>query len=320
MSYNLDLYDMKLLYELDKDSSQSIASLAKTLRRSKQFIIYRMKKLEEEGIIEGYSAIVDMSKLGYFTFRVYFKFQQMTDNEGKLFVEHIKENHQEVWTITAMHGKWDYAIFLGVKSINEFHKVWDEIMNKYKKNIKNYNVAVYSPIYNFNRKFFLDNFKNVIERVYGASTEEKIDKIDLDLIEVYAKNVRESSIVIGEKLGISDDSVRRRIKSLEQRKIIVGYKIGLNLEKLNYTGYRIDLQLNSTSKNTEIYNYCKNHKAIYQVNKSIGGADFEMEVIVKDRPELFQLIDEIKSKFHDVVNDVDYFGFSVFLLLTYIPD
>lgn len=320
MNYILDLYDWKLLYELDRDSSQSVSNLAKNLRRSKQFITYRMKRLEEEGIIEGYQAIVDMSKLGYFTFRVYFKFQQMTEADGKFFVDYVKSNHPDVWTITAMHGRWDYALFLGVKTIGEFHKIWEEIMKNYKRNIKQYNVSLYAPIYNFNRKFFVDKFRNVVERIYGAGTQDKIDTTDLKLIEIYAKNVRESSITVAQKLKISDDSVRKRIKSLEKRKIIVGYKIGLNLEKLGYSGYRVDLQLNSTHKNAQIFEYCKSHRYVYQVNKSIGGADFEIEVIVKDRAHLLAIIDEFKSKFQEVINDVDYFGFSVFHLLTYIPD
>mgnify|MGYP001562136801 FL=1 len=62
------------------------------------------------------------------------------------------------------------------------------------------------------------------------------------------------------------------------------------------------------------------HKNIYQINKSIGGADFEIEAIVRDLSHLRELIDEIKQKFKDVVNDVDYFGFSTFHILKYIPD
>lgn len=56
------------------------------------------------------------------------------------------------------------------------------------------------------------------------------------------------------------------------------------------------------------------------INKSIGGTDFEIEIIVKDLVHLLSLIDEIKSTFKDVVNDVDYFGFSTFHILQYIPD
>jgi len=320
MAQKLDLYDNKLLYELDKDSSINLSKLAKKLRRSKQFILYRMKKLEEVGIITGYHAIVDMSKLGYFTFRVYFKFQQMTKEDGKEFVEYIRNNLKQVWTITSMHGKWDYALFLGVKTISEFHNIWDEIMMSYKEKIKSYNVAVYAPIYNFNRKFFLEESKESIERIYGTGEKEKVDDLDWKLIKIYANNVRQSSLEVSEKLKVSPDTVRKRIKKLEKRKIIVGYKIGLNLEKLGYVSYRVDLQLISTKRNKELFNYCRNHRNIYQINKSIGGADFEIEVIVKDLENLIELIDEIKTKFKDVINDVDYFGFSTFHILQYIPD
>ena len=50
------------------------------------------------------------------------------------------------------------------------------------------------------------------------------------------------------------------------------------------------------------------------------GADFEIEAVVKDFPHLIELIDEIKNKFKDVVNDIDYFGFSTFHILQFIPD
>src|SRR3989344_9091355 len=113
----IDAYDRKLLYELDKNSKISLQELSAKLRRSKQFVLYRMKQLEESNIITGYNAIVDMSKLGYFSFRVYFKFQQTTIDEGRQFVDYVRNNLKQVWTITSMHGKWDYALFLGVRNI-----------------------------------------------------------------------------------------------------------------------------------------------------------------------------------------------------------
>lgn len=315
----IDLYDKKILYELDKKSNIGLNKLAKKIRKSKQFVLYRMKRLEDEGIITNYTAIVDMSKLGYFTFRVYFKFQKMTEEDKKMMVEFIRKEKQ-IWSITIMHGKWDIALFLGVKKISEFHKIWEDIMSIYKKNISRYNVAVYAPIYNFNRKFFLEKEEESLTRVYGDGAKEDIDKLDWEIIEKYANNVRQSSSEIAKKLEITADTVRSRIKKLEARNIICGYKIGLDLNKLGYISYRVDLQLNSTSKNKELFEFCRIHKNIYQVNKSIGGSDFEIEVIVKDINRLFKLIDEIKTKFKDVVNDVDYFGFSTFPILQYIPD
>src|SRR3989338_6301706 len=182
MTYNIDIYDKKLLYELDKDSSINLAELSKKLRRSKQFILYRLKKLEEFKIITGYNAIIDMSKLGSFTFRVYFKFQQTTAEEGTRFIDYVRKNFAQVWTIASMSGKWDYAIFLGVKKISEFHDIWDGIMLQFKPKIRNYNVAVYAPVYNFNRTFFLESSAEVIERVYGIGEKEELDELDWELI------------------------------------------------------------------------------------------------------------------------------------------
>ena len=220
----LDAFDKKLLYELDRNSRAELASLAKKLQRSKPFVLYRIRRLEEEGVITSYTAIVDMSKLGYFTFRAYIKFQQMTVDETQKFVQHVRDKLKQVWTITTMHGKWDIALFLGVKKMSEFHEIWDNIMLSYKKNIKSYNVAVYAPIFNFNRTFFIDTKEEVLTRVYGAGEKEDIDELDNKIIELYAPNVRQSAADIAKKLGVSPDTTRSRIKKLEHKKIIVGYK------------------------------------------------------------------------------------------------
>jgi len=315
----LDKFDRKILYELDKDSSISLNELSKIIGRTKQFVHFRIKKLEEEEIIEGYNAIVDMSKLGYFTFRLYFDFQDFLSEDETKFVNFLKKIPQ-VWTITRMHGKWDYAVFIGVKTIKEFHEVWDAIMLHYKEKIKKYNVSVYSPIFNFNRKIFTEKVGEVIQRRYGDGEKEDLDDFDVKLIHTYAVNVRQSYLEIANKLKVSHDKINERIKKLEKKKVIVGYTIGLNLSKLGFQGYRVDLELNTTKKNQEIFDYCRRHKYIYQINKSIGGANFEIEVIVKDLNHLIELIEEIKQEFKGIINDVEYFGFSTFYLLKFIPD
>ncbi len=315
----LDKFDKKILYELDKNSSISLNELSKIIRRSKQFIHFRIKKLEEEKIIEGYNAIVDMSKLGYFTFRLYFDFQDFLTEDETKFVNFVKKIPQ-VWTITRMHGKWDYAVFIGVKTIKEFHEVWDAIMLHYKEKIKKYNVSLYSPIFNFNRKIFTEKVGEVIQRRYGDGEKEDLDDFDVKLIHAYAVNVRQSYFEIANKFKVSHDKIKERIKKLEKKNVIVGYTIGLNLSKLGFQGYRVDLELNTTKKNQEIFDYCLKHKYIYQINKSIGGANFEIEVIVKNLNHLIEIIEELKQEFKGTINDVEYFGFSTFYLLKFIPD
>jgi len=62
---NLDLKDRKILYELDLNCRQSNAQIGKKVGLSKEVVKYRIKRMEEEGIISGYWTEIDSYRLGY---------------------------------------------------------------------------------------------------------------------------------------------------------------------------------------------------------------------------------------------------------------
>ncbi|MGV8086206.1 MAG: AsnC family transcriptional regulator [Candidatus Woesearchaeota archaeon] len=315
----LDLLDKKILFELEKDSSIPISLLAKKIKRSKESVNYRINRLKEQNLLRNCTAIVDMSKLGYLTFRIYIKWQNATVHLKKQFYEDMG-TYENVWTTTELHGRWDSAFFIGIKMdeyIEKFHKIWNELMLKYKSNIAEHKIAIYAPIYNFNKRFFYDT-KELITRVYGEKGFVEHDEIDEQIVNIYAADVRQSLLNISKQVGVSIETIRRRIKLLEKNKVIVGYKIDLNLSKLGYQGYRVDFALNSMEKNRELFEYIKHHKYFYQINKSIGGADFECEVVVKDLAHLLEILEEIMIKFSGVIKNYEYMGYTSFPKLSII--
>lgn len=319
MIVKLDQWDRKILYELDKDASTGLKDLSKVIGRSKEFVHYRIKRLENEKVIKGYTAIVDMSKLGYFTFRVYLRFQNADEDKIEEMVEYLKAE-DEVWTIAQLHGRWDYAFFIGVKKIPDFHNVWKGFLSGFKENIRENRIAIYSPIHNFNKRFFMPPGTKVIEKVIGTGPEEKIDRLDLKIIKTWGVNVCQSSSEVAKKLNTSPKTISTRIKALRKKKIVVGCKIDLDQSRLGYQGYRVDLSLNTMEKNRELFSYCRNHPNIYQINDSIGGADFEFEVIVKDVDELLKMMNGMMKRFRGMIRDYEYFSFLVFPKLTIVPD
>ena len=319
MVVKLDGWDRKVLYELEKDASISLSKMSKAVGRSKEFISYRIKRLEGEGVIKGYTAIVDMSKLGYFTFRVYLKFQNTDDLKVMEMVELLKKE-EKVWTIAKLHGKWDYAFFIGVKNLMEFHDVWDAFLSTFKENIKENRIAIYSPIYNFNKRFFMPEGKGIVERAIGVGPEQKVERLDMNIIKTWGSDVRQSSPEVARKLNTTPKTVTRRIKVMRMKKIITGCKIDLDQGTLGYQGYRVDLSLNSVMRKRELFSYCKNHPNIYQINDSIGGADFEFEIIVQGLEELLRIMNDMMVTFRGVIRDYEYFSFLVFPKLTIVPD
>ncbi|WP_423792207.1 winged helix-turn-helix transcriptional regulator [Methanocaldococcus indicus] len=61
----MDEKDLKILKILMENGRMSYTEIAKKLNTSESSIRKRVKKMEEEGIIKGYSVIIDPSKLGY---------------------------------------------------------------------------------------------------------------------------------------------------------------------------------------------------------------------------------------------------------------
>ena len=317
----LDKIDQKLLFELEKNSKLPASILAKKIKTSKEVVSYRINRLMERGILRSCTAIVDMAKLGYLTFRIYIKWQNIDLKEKQEFYKQIGEN-KNVWTTTELHGKWDFAIFLGIKRdeyIDKFHTIWNNILKTYKNRIAETKIAIYAPIYNFNKRFFIDQ-KEVIARISGEGKVIGYDELDEKIIMAFSSNVRQSLSSVASAAGTSIETVRRRIRELEEKGVIVGYKIDLDLGKLGYQGYRVDFTLNNTNRNAELFEYLKQHKYFYQINKSIGGADLETEIVVKDLPHLLELLEEVMARFKGTVKNYEYMGYTNFPKLSIVPD
>ncbi len=319
MEVKLDNWDRKILYELDRDASIGLKKIAVLVGRSKEFVSYRIKRLEKEKVINGYTAIVDMSKLGYLIFRIYLRFQNTCDERVKEIVDYLKEEDR-IWTIAQLHGRWDYAFFIGIKNVQDFHEVWKQFLFRFKENINESRIAIYYPVYNFNKRFFMSQRHKVVERVIGTGPLEKVDGLDMKIIRTWGVDVRQTPSEIAKRLKTSPKTISSRIKMLKKKKIIVGCKADIGQDRLGYQGYRVDLCLNSTEKEDELFAYCKNHPSIYQINDSIGGADFEIEMIVKNLQELLEIMNEMMVSFKGSIRNYEYFSFLVFPKLSIVPD
>lgn len=61
----MDELDSRILEELQRDGRLSVSRLADVLNKPRTTIVNRLTRLEEEGVITGYRAIIDPAKLGY---------------------------------------------------------------------------------------------------------------------------------------------------------------------------------------------------------------------------------------------------------------
>ncbi|MGP3988638.1 Lrp/AsnC family transcriptional regulator [Streptomyces sp. 3N207] len=76
---SIDETDMRILNALQQDGRASYAQLARTVSMSASAVTERVRRLEESGVISGYSAVVDPERLG-FTILAFVRLRYPTGN------------------------------------------------------------------------------------------------------------------------------------------------------------------------------------------------------------------------------------------------
>ena len=301
----LDLKDRKIIRELDMNARISYASLGKKVRLSKQVVKYRVDKLESQNIIQGYNALIDISKLGQTIYVVYLKLVQISSVKEKEWIDKIEKNIN-VLAVGKNAGQWDMTIALRCSNNQNLDSVLKEIISNKSENIKE--KLITSEI---EATYFAMNVIHK-EKIQETSTSkntqiEKIDKEDEQIIALLSENCRMSLLDISEKVKMSPNGVKNKIKNLEKKKIIIGYKTKINYEKLGYLHFRVFLHLGKFTN--ELYENIKDflsHKGnVESVSRYMGYADVDFRCYSQDILGLYNLISELKDNFLQNIIGVD---------------
>ena len=301
--YSLDLRDRKILFELDKNSRISLTELAKKLKTSKEVIHYRINNLIKEKIILKFHTVPSTYRFGLTAYKVYLRLSDSSDEDLKKLIDYLITNKDVFW-IGVCKGRWDLIFGIWAANLEEFFQSHDSILNKFSKFIQEKELSVSRENIQFNRRWLYDDNNRIIEFNFG----EKEPKIELDakdkkIIDELTKDSRKSIVAIAEDTGLSLDTVRYRIKSMERDGIIKGYKCLLNPNKLGFTTCKAFIFFKDITdeKKREFINWCKNLKNTINIVTTFAPWDIEMEFETSDYEEFFSVMDEIKNKFNDII-------------------
>lgn len=120
MSYQPDQIDLKILRILQKDSSRTHKSIAEELGMTNTPIFERTRRLEREGYIDKYMAVVNRRKLGYKqTVFIGITLKGHTRDYLDRFVKIIAE-FEEVLECHRVSGSYDYLLKIVVKDVEAY--------------------------------------------------------------------------------------------------------------------------------------------------------------------------------------------------------
>ena len=305
---SLDKTNLKILYNLDYNARIPLTELSKKVSISKQNLNYRLKKLINDNVILGFMSVIDIHHLGYLTYRLYFRFKNVDSDKEKEIIDYFKKNNNVLWLVSTS-GSWDLEIvFVARNSIhlnNIFKKIKENLGNYFSK--YNYSASIFN--YHFKRDYLLDSKREeLVPKYYGFEPKkENLDKLDSDILIQLSKNCRQNNQEIGKKLGVTYHTIKNRIKSMEERKIIQSHRILINLEKINRKFYKALVKLNNPTKEDEkkIYSFCSQFNFVVYLVEVLGEWQLEIETEVKNQEEFTELLRQIRNNFSDLILDYE---------------
>jgi len=297
---NLDLKDRKILYQLDMNCRQSNSQIGRKVGLSKQVVDYRIKRMEDTGVIKNYYTTINTFKLGYDVFRLYITYQDVNPRIKDEIIKYFVDCENS-WAVLSAKAPIDLDVVLWVKNIYEFYQFWNKTLSLYEDYFAEKTVSIYIEGIDYKKSYLLFNDYEKSDREIGrqrcGEKAVKIDSIDYQLLNELAVNARSPSVELAEKLGCSSQTINYRINNLKKKDIIQHFRVYLEYSKIGMQNISIDLYLKEYKLRNNIIDYLKYNPYLFCMNIAIGWADLQPEFVVENIESLNQIIEDMNSKF-----------------------
>ncbi len=270
----MSIIDKNLVYMLAENSRISIKKLSSLLKKSPQRLKYNITAIENEGIITSPYCIFDYSLFSLILFRVYFKGGYIAEDDKNSVLERLKHN-PFVTTIYEMTGEFDLVVELISPNPSKFNKELKKISMMI-PSMPDYKVILNIVSYIYPRDYLLTKrelkIHNIHSIVGGDREHVMLNKNELLIIKSILSKPKGRLTELAKGSGLNIKTAKAIIESLEQRKIIKGYKYVLDTSRLGLNKCRLFVKLHNLSKKREdeLMKLMQETEDIVQINKTIA--------------------------------------------------
>ena len=319
---SLDKIDFRILWNLDYTARIPLSELAKKVNISKQNLNYRLKKLVKDEVLLGFMSVIDIHHLGYLTYRTYFRFKNVDEKKEKEIIDYFKKNDYVLWFVS-ISGSWDLEAVFTARNFIHFNNILKKVKEDLGEYFSKYNTSSSIVNYHFKRDYLLNQKREEFSpKYYGFEPkQEKLDKLDVDILIQLSENCRQNNQEIAKKIGVTYHTIKNRIKIMEKKKIIQSHRTLINLEKINRKFFKALIKLNNPTKKDEkkFYTFCSQYSFVVYLVEVLGEWQLEVETEVEAQEEFIGLLRKIRNNFPELILDYDILQVTKEHKLNYLP-
>lgn len=310
----LDQASRRIIYELDRNSRTPYSKIAKATGIAQHTVRYRVLSLIRDGVIAKFNTVVNPSKLGYTQYKVLLRLHSADENTVQKIIRHLMRNPSVTWLVR-FEGPWDIGITFKVIQMIEFSVFLDDLSSRFGQFISARRIDVNISAHYLARRYLVKGPASAdLLRHYASGHEPcSLDPINREIISHLQKDSRTSASDIAEHLKtcesvrvpISREAVLMRIRQLENDRVITGYNMALNQETLGQLHYKVMLSLNHESSEgiEKVILDCHDMPRVRYVVKTLGDADYELDLEVESVEQYRQIINDLKARHPRTIRD-----------------
>lgn len=271
-SIKLDLYDKKIIFYFSQNSRMPLTELAKKLKISPQRLKYKIERLKKELLSPAMFLNYPLLIINSYIIFVH----KLDDEQIKLLFE-----DDSIYFLMQSIGEYQWAINVVTNKIDEFCKL--HLMNNnflIKQIIKTY-ADNYDP-FNLNIKPLPDKKDKLLE----------LDKKDYVILKELSFDSTSSLLELQDKTKVDRQTIKQKIKKFEEANLIQKFRYSINLFKIGFVTYLLDIETTPLKKKLILEKIRQNNLSGFVFENLVG---FTMHFLPKNQEELFDFIKSLEE-------------------------
>ncbi|MBU0457608.1 MAG: Lrp/AsnC family transcriptional regulator [Nanoarchaeota archaeon] len=304
----LDIKDQKILHTIEFDARMPISKVAKKVRLSKEVTNYRIKKLENNGIINSYRTLFNLYNLGKDYYAIFFKIKDYYQKEEEILAELKKIKRRS--RIMISEGRWNLILTLRSTSIQQMIQETTPFLAKYGEIIEEKQISLTKEMYISKcYPIYPDIEKDAAEICHIKKDDKEIElgKLDVLISKKIAANPKYSLKILASEVNLDVKTIKKYIEKLKTNKLIIHYRTYINAEKLGFKRFLVMVSFKTLSKeNQELINFLKSSRIVPILYTCFGMTDLIFEIIVSDITDLFNYLKELSMGYSSIIKETSF--------------
>lgn len=274
MVMKLDTKDKKLIHELEKDGRASLSRIARAIGVSKEVANYRYKRLQKEGLLIGFKAIINHTALGRTRYSLLVNLANLEENTKEQLIAWFKQ-HPLIDVSFYLQSRYDLRIELQATDEQELEEFFEGFTKEFARHIKNKELSVITKSH-FQRHAYL--FGEQAENIESPREKVELDELEYTILRAIRQDARAGLLELAKQTDSAASTVAHKIKRLEKENVLLGVIPVLDVQQLDLDRFEVFIILGQHAKKKSIMHYIATDKRVVRVDELFGKYDFSFEI------------------------------------------